>query len=109
MASNFLYSTREQKFILKEWLDMSRVFETGRFKGGYSIDDIDSILENAMKIAKEVVGPYERRRRHQACRIQQTARSLFPNPLKRLTGLSRKTAWVQATATTPIPAPCRYA
>ena len=57
MASNFLYSTREQKFILKEWLDMSKVFETGRFKGGYSVDDIDSILENAMKIAKEVVAP----------------------------------------------------
>jgi 3-(methylthio)propanoyl-CoA dehydrogenase len=57
MASNFIYSTREQKFILKEWLDMSRVFETGRFKGGYSVDDIESILENAMKIAKEVVAP----------------------------------------------------
>ena len=32
MASNFLYSTRDQKFILKEWLDMSKVFEAGRFK-----------------------------------------------------------------------------
>ena len=57
MASNFLYSTRDQKFILKEWLDMSKVFEAGRFKGGYTVDDIDSILENAMKIAKEAVAP----------------------------------------------------
>jgi alkylation response protein AidB-like acyl-CoA dehydrogenase len=57
MASNFLYSTRDHKFILKEWLDMSKVFEAGRFKGGYSVDDIDSILENAMKIAKEAVAP----------------------------------------------------
>ncbi len=57
MASNFLYSTRDQKFILKEWLDMSKVFEGGRFQGGYTVDDIDSILENAMKIAKEVVAP----------------------------------------------------
>ena len=57
MASNFLYSTRDQKFILKEWLDMSKVFEAGRFQGGYSVDDIDSILENAMKIAKEAVAP----------------------------------------------------
>jgi len=55
MASNFLYSTRDQKFILKEWLDMSKVFEAGRFQRGYSVDDIDSILENAMKIAKEAV------------------------------------------------------
>ncbi len=57
MAANFLYSTREHKFIFKEWLDMPKLFETGRFKGGYSADDIDSILENAMKIAKEVVAP----------------------------------------------------
>ncbi len=34
-----------------------KVFEAGRFKGGYSVDDIDSILENAMKIAKEAVAP----------------------------------------------------
>ncbi len=36
---------------------MSKVFEAGRFKGSYTVDDIDSILENAMKIAKEVVAP----------------------------------------------------
>jgi len=57
MAANFVYSTREHKFILKEWLDMSKVFGQGRFEGGYSIDEVDSILENAMKIAKEVVAP----------------------------------------------------
>ena len=57
MAANFVYSTREHKFILKEWLDMSKVFGQGRFEGGYSLDDVDSILENAMKIAKEVVAP----------------------------------------------------
>jgi alkylation response protein AidB-like acyl-CoA dehydrogenase len=57
MASNFLYSTREQKFILKEWLDLSKVLGAGRFQGGYSIDDIDSILENAMKIAKLSIAP----------------------------------------------------
>ena len=57
MAANFVYSTREHKFILKEWLDMSRVFGHGRFEGGYALDDVDSILENAMKIAKEVVAP----------------------------------------------------
>ena len=57
MAANFVYSTREHKFILKEWLDMSKVFGQGRFEGGYSLDEVDSILENAMKIAKEVVAP----------------------------------------------------
>jgi alkylation response protein AidB-like acyl-CoA dehydrogenase len=57
MASNFLYSTRDHKFILKEWLDLSKVLDSGRFKGGYSVDDIDSILENAFKIAKEAIAP----------------------------------------------------
>jgi alkylation response protein AidB-like acyl-CoA dehydrogenase len=57
MASNFLYSTRDHKFILKEWLDLNKVFDSGRFKGGYSVDDIDSILENALKIAKEAIAP----------------------------------------------------
>ena len=57
MASNFLYSTRDHKFILKEWLDLSKVFDSGRFKGGYSVDDVDSILENAYKIAKEAIAP----------------------------------------------------
>lgn len=57
MASNFMYSTRDHKFILKEWLDMSKIFATDRFKDGYTVDDIDSILENAYKVAKEVVAP----------------------------------------------------
>ena len=57
MAANFLYSNRDHKFILKEWLDLSKVFEAGIFKGGYSVEDIDSILENAMKIAKEAIAP----------------------------------------------------
>jgi alkylation response protein AidB-like acyl-CoA dehydrogenase len=57
MASNFIYSTRDHRFILKEWLDMSKVFGAGRFAGGYSVEDVDSILENALKIAKEVIAP----------------------------------------------------
>ncbi len=57
MSSNFMNTTRDQKFILKEWLDMNKVFETERFKGGYSVDDLDFILDNALKGAKEMVAP----------------------------------------------------
>jgi len=57
MSSNFINTTRDHKFILKEWLDLSRVLATDRFKNGYSVDDIDFILENALKGAKEVVAP----------------------------------------------------
>jgi len=55
LAANFMNTTRDQKFILKEWLDMNQVLDTDRFKGGYSLDDFDFILDNGLKGAKEVV------------------------------------------------------
>ncbi|NLV21285.1 MAG: acyl-CoA dehydrogenase [Syntrophomonadaceae bacterium] len=57
MSSNFINTTRDHKFILKEWLDLTKVLETDRFKDGYTVDDIDFILDNALKGAKEVVAP----------------------------------------------------
>lgn len=57
MASIFMNTTRDHKFILKEFLDMNKIFETDRFKGGYSVEDLDFILDNALKGAKEVVAP----------------------------------------------------
>lgn len=57
MTANFLYSSRDHKFILKEWLDMSRVFSTEHFQDTYSLDDVDAILDYAFKAAKEVVAP----------------------------------------------------
>lgn len=57
MPSILANTTRDQKFILKEWLDLNKIFETERFKGGYSVDDLDFILDNALKGAKEVVSP----------------------------------------------------
>ncbi|HPU49722.1 MAG TPA: acyl-CoA dehydrogenase [Syntrophomonadaceae bacterium] len=57
MASNYIYSTRDHLFLLKEWLDLSKVLNTERFKDTYSIDDIDAILNNALRIAQEVIAP----------------------------------------------------
>ncbi|HRX22138.1 MAG TPA: acyl-CoA dehydrogenase [Syntrophomonadaceae bacterium] len=57
MASNFLFSTREHKFILKEWLDMEKILSYDAYKDYYSVDDIDSILEAALKVAREVIAP----------------------------------------------------
>ncbi len=57
MASNFLYSTRDHRFILKEWLDVEKVLNYDAFKDYYSVDDIDMILEQALKVAREVVAP----------------------------------------------------
>lgn len=57
MASNFIQSTRDHRFILKEWLDMDKVFACERFKDAYGLEDIDFILDNALKVAKEIVAP----------------------------------------------------
>jgi len=57
VASNFLYSTRDHKFILKEWLEVGKILSLDAYKDYYSVDDIDNILEQAFKVAKEVAAP----------------------------------------------------
>jgi len=57
VASHFFYSIRDHQFLLNEWLDLSKVLDTGRFRNTYSIDDIDAILNNALRIAQEVIAP----------------------------------------------------
>ena len=57
MASNFIYSNQDHKFILKEWLDGAKIFELKRFRDTFSIDDVDSILDQALKVCREIVAP----------------------------------------------------
>lgn len=57
MSSNFIYSNREHKFLLKEWLDTEKILNLEAFKEFYEMDDIDMILDEALKVAKEVVAP----------------------------------------------------
>ncbi len=55
--AEFAYDIRDIKFILNEWLDMDEIFSLDRFKENYEKDDIDFILNEAYKMAKEVVAP----------------------------------------------------
>ncbi len=57
MPSNFLFSTRDQRFILKEWLPLEQVMSYQRFSDSYSVDDVDMILDQALKMAKDVIAP----------------------------------------------------
>ncbi len=57
MASNFLYSSRDNKFILKEWLDTAKVLSFPRYSECYDLNDIDPIVDQALKVAKEIVAP----------------------------------------------------
>ncbi|MCL6478421.1 MAG: acyl-CoA dehydrogenase [Peptococcaceae bacterium] len=57
MASSFIYSNRDHKFILKEWLDMEKVFSFEAFKDIYGMEDVDMILDQGLKVAREIVAP----------------------------------------------------
>lgn len=57
MASNFLYSSRDHKFIIKEWLAGENILSLDRFKDYLSMDDVDMILDQALKVCKDVVAP----------------------------------------------------
>lgn len=57
MAQNFMWSTRDHKFILKEWLDLDKILSYERFNGVYTVDDVDAILTEAVKVAKDVIAP----------------------------------------------------
>ncbi len=53
----FKYDLRDLKFILKEWLPSQEVFDCERFKGIFSLDDVDMLLSEGYKVAKEVLNP----------------------------------------------------
>lgn len=55
--AEFAYDVRDLKFILNEWLDMEEIFNLDKFKDNYESDDVEFILNEVYKIAKEVVSP----------------------------------------------------
>ncbi|MGE5371987.1 MAG: acyl-CoA dehydrogenase [Solirubrobacterales bacterium] len=57
MASNFAYNTRDFKFLLKEWLPLQEIVGLDKFKEYYSVDDVDMLIDQVYKIAKEKVAP----------------------------------------------------
>ncbi len=53
----FKYDVRDLKFILKEWLPTQEVLACERYKENFSMDDIDMLLNEGYKVAREVVNP----------------------------------------------------
>lgn len=53
----YRYPLRDLKFVLKEWLPTQKVLECPKFKDYYTMEDIDPLLNEAYKIAREVVYP----------------------------------------------------
>ncbi|MHB1651727.1 MAG: acyl-CoA dehydrogenase [Desulfitobacteriaceae bacterium] len=57
MASNFIYSNRDHKFIIKEWLDGEKILGLKRFNDYFGMEDVDQVLDQALKVAREEVAP----------------------------------------------------
>ncbi|OLN26953.1 acyl-CoA dehydrogenase [Desulfosporosinus metallidurans] len=57
MASNYIYNNRDHKFIIKEWLDGEKILGLKRFRDYLSIDDVDGILDQSLKVCRDVVAP----------------------------------------------------
>ncbi len=54
---DFKYDVRDLKFILKEWLPSEEVFACDRYKANFSVEDVDMLLNEGYKVAREVVNP----------------------------------------------------
>lgn len=57
MASNFMYSTRDHKFIFRDWLDTEKILNYPKFKDTTELDAVDMLLDMALKVAETVVAP----------------------------------------------------
>lgn len=56
MAANFAYlNTRDLEFIIQEWLPTEEIFAYPQFADYYSKEDIKSVLDPILKMAKEVI------------------------------------------------------
>ncbi len=53
----YKYDIRDLKFILKEWLPTEEVAACDRFKDTFSVDDVDMLLNEGYKVAKEILNP----------------------------------------------------
>ena len=53
----FKYDLRDLKFILKEWLPAEEVLACDRFRDNFSIDDVEMLLNEGYKVAREIVNP----------------------------------------------------
>ena len=53
----YKYDVRDLKFILKEWLPTQEVTACDRFKDTFIVDDVDMLLNEGYKVAREILYP----------------------------------------------------
>ncbi len=55
--TNYIFNTRDIKFVIKEWLDMQSLLSLDAYKDYYGIDDIDNFLDVNYKICRDIICP----------------------------------------------------
>jgi hypothetical protein len=69
MSANFAYlNARDLKFILKEWLPTEEIFAYPKYADYYSKEDLDSVLDPCLKMAKELIEPSNQNGNDNPCR-----------------------------------------
>jgi len=56
-ANNFIYDTRDLKFVLKEWLDLDKLLGFEAYRDYYGKDDVDTFVDLVYKICRDQVAP----------------------------------------------------
>ncbi|HNX92535.1 MAG TPA: acyl-CoA dehydrogenase [Syntrophomonas sp.] len=56
-ANNFLFDTRDLKFILKEWLDLDKLLSFEPYRDYYSKDDVDTFVDVVYKMCRDQIAP----------------------------------------------------
>ncbi len=56
-ANNFLFDTRDLKFILKEWLDLDKLLSFEPYRDYYSKDDVDTFVDLVYKMCRDQIAP----------------------------------------------------
>lgn len=56
-ATNYVFDTRELKFLVKEWIDIDTLLACDEYKDYYSKEDVDAFIDVAYKIARDVIAP----------------------------------------------------
>jgi len=83
MSYHYAYKTRDIKFILKEWLPIDQLLSCEKFSGYLNREDVNAIIDQIDKIAKEVVAPTADHIRNPHPRFEN-GKVLFSDSIKRL-------------------------
>ncbi|HNX92738.1 MAG TPA: acyl-CoA dehydrogenase N-terminal domain-containing protein, partial [Syntrophomonas sp.] len=57
MSYRFSFSTRDTKFIMKEWLPVEEILAYPKYSDYYSLDDFDTIIDQVRKISEDIIAP----------------------------------------------------